>query len=186
MRIIAGSLGGRNFIAPKGHKTRPMSEKVRGALFNALGDIEGLTVLDAFSGSGAIGFEALSRGAKQVTAIDSDKDAQLSICQNITSLGVGEKMQLISASTNVWLRTSKDVFDIVICDPPYNNFQTTVLVKLAERTKAHGTLTLSLPPWADVNLGNGFRLLSRKAYGDASLLFYRRLGGREQSRESTV
>jgi 16S rRNA (guanine966-N2)-methyltransferase len=75
VRIIAGSLKGRTFSEPHGHRTHPMSEKVRGALFNALGDIEGLTFLDAFAGSGALSFEAASRGAKSVIAIDKDGPA---------------------------------------------------------------------------------------------------------------
>ena len=67
MRIIAGSLGGRVFKAPSGHRTHPMSEKIRGAIFNALGDISDLTVLDAFTGSGALCFEAVSRGVANAT-----------------------------------------------------------------------------------------------------------------------
>ena len=71
MRIISGVLGGRVFKAPNGNKTHPMSEKIRGAMFNSLGDISGLTVLDAFSGSGAVAIEAFSRGAEHVVAVDS-------------------------------------------------------------------------------------------------------------------
>ena len=70
MRVIAGRLGGRNFDSPKTQRTHPMSDKVRGALFNALGDLGGLTVLDAFAGSGACSLEAASRGATEVLAID--------------------------------------------------------------------------------------------------------------------
>jgi 16S rRNA (guanine966-N2)-methyltransferase len=71
MRIIAGTLKNREFKSPHGHKTHPMSDKVRGSLFNVLGDIEGLTFLDAFTGSGALAVEAASRGAASVIAVDS-------------------------------------------------------------------------------------------------------------------
>src|SRR3954464_3149409 len=98
MRIIAGRLGGRQFNSPKGHRTHPMSEKGRGALFNALGDISGLTVLDAFAGSGALSFEAISRRAASVLAIDSDKNAQRAIAENIASLGLSRQVKLIKTS----------------------------------------------------------------------------------------
>ena len=68
MRIIAGTLKGQQFQTPHSHKTHPMGDKIRGALFNVLGDIEGLSFLDAFSGSGALAFEAASRGAASVLA----------------------------------------------------------------------------------------------------------------------
>ena len=71
MRIIAGDLKGREFKSPRGRTTRPMSEKTRGALFNTLGDIEGLSVLDGFAGSGALVFEAISRGAVSALAIEA-------------------------------------------------------------------------------------------------------------------
>ncbi|HKX24038.1 MAG TPA: RsmD family RNA methyltransferase, partial [Candidatus Saccharimonadales bacterium] len=83
MRVIAGELGGRFFAGPDSTATHPMAERVRGAMFNALGDIEGLTVLDAFAGSGALAFEAISRGAKSVVVVERDKRAQRIIAENI-------------------------------------------------------------------------------------------------------
>ncbi len=70
MRVIAGWLGGQNFDSPKSNRVHPMSDKMRGAIFGVLGDIKGLTVLDAFSGSGALAIESISRGAKSAIAID--------------------------------------------------------------------------------------------------------------------
>src|SRR3954465_12488188 len=98
MRIIAGQLKGQQFQAPHGHKTHPMSDKVRGALFNVLGDIEGLTFLDAFAGSGALAFEAASRGAKAVTAIDRDSSAHKILEQNAKELGL-KSVKIIKANT---------------------------------------------------------------------------------------
>ena len=80
-----------------------MGDKVRGALFNILGDIEGLHILDAFAGSGAIGFEALSRGAASATLIDSDRSAQIAVYSNIHKLGLEKTTMLEKTSANAWL-----------------------------------------------------------------------------------
>src|ERR1700756_1715958 len=103
MRIIAGRLGGRRFASPRGHRTHPMSDKMRGALFNSLGELAGLSVLDAFAGSGALAFEAVSRGAKGAVAIDLDRSAQQAIAANITALGLQDQVKLVRASAGAWL-----------------------------------------------------------------------------------
>lgn len=175
MRIIAGSLGGRNFDSPHGHRTHPMSDKVRGALFNALGDIEGLTVLDAFAGSGALSFEAISRGAASALAIESDRNAQATIARNVTSLGLGRQVRLIKASANAWLQTNPDAtFDIVLCDPPYDDVQENLLQHLAARVAAKGLLVLSWPGGREVPNFASLEQVTHKSYGDAQLVFYRR------------
>ena len=176
MRIIAGQLGGRQFSAPHGHRTRPMSDKVRGALFNSLGDVNGLTVLDAFAGSGALAFEAISRGALKAVAIDSDRSAQMTIAVNIKQLGLEKQVKLIKAGAGAWLSTSAKQFDIVLCDPPYDDPQPNLLLRLAERVNPGGVIVFSLPPKMEVQLPSKDELLSEKAYGDASLRFYRKTG----------
>lgn len=123
MRIISGSLGGQQFASTKGHRTHPMSDKMRGALFNALGDISGLTVLDAFAGSGAISFEAVSRGAAHSMAIERDRQAQQAIAESIEKLKLNSRIKLVKASANSWLGTSDDLFDIVLVDPPWEDPQ---------------------------------------------------------------
>lgn len=173
MRIIAGSLGGRSFAAPRGHHTRPMSEKVRGALFNALGDINGLSVLDAFAGSGALSFEAVSRGATTATAIDSDRSAQQAISASLASLGLQNQVRLIKANAAAWLSTAPDQFDLILCDPPYDDLQPRLLKRLAERARPGGTVVLSLPPTAKIELSQSLQPIATKAYGDATLHFYR-------------
>jgi 16S rRNA (guanine966-N2)-methyltransferase len=174
MRVIAGSLGARQFASPHAHSIRPMSEKIRGALFNSLDDIRGLYVLDAFAGSGALSFEAVSRGADKVVAIDDDKSAQLTIKNNIKGLGISN-IKLISAKAQSWLRTSKENFDIVLCDPPYDEIQPELLTLLALRVKIGGLIVLSLPAADEFKLGESYDLLSSKNYNDAFLLFYRRI-----------
>lgn len=175
MRIIAGRLGGRSFESPRSFKTHPMSDKMRGALFNMLGDIGGLTVLDAFAGSGALSFEAVSRGAASATAIDNDRGAQRTIANNVTQLGVGREVKLIKASANAWLQTNPEArFDIVLCDPPYIDLQPNLLARLAQAVKPDGLYVLSWPgsqepPEALADLTQ----LERRNYGDASLVIYR-------------
>ncbi len=172
MRIISGTLGGRNFDSPKGHRTHPMSDKARGALFSTLGDLEGLRVLDAFGGSGALSFEAVSRGATAVICIESDRAAQRAIAQNIKSLGLRDQVQLIAATTNAWLSTNPDaLFDIVLCDPPYDDLQLFLLQKLAERVRPGGLLVLSWPGKQEPPELGTLRQIKCKNYGDISLAF---------------
>jgi 16S rRNA (guanine966-N2)-methyltransferase len=119
MRIIAGTLKGREFKSPHGHKTHPMSEKVRGALFNVLGDIEGLEFLDAFAGSGALAFEAASRGAKSIIAIDKDTSAHKTIDQNVKELRLQKLVHVSKANTAGWsIHNMEKKFDIVIRRTP--------------------------------------------------------------------
>lgn len=177
MRVIAGSLGGRVFDSPGTHRTHPMSDRVRGALFNVLGELDGLTVLDAFAGSGALGFEAISRGADHVVCIESDRLAQQAIIRNIQSLNLTKRVSLIKATANAWLGTNPDTqFDIVLCDPPYDNLQLSLVSRLAARTSVGGILVLSVPSNSAIALSSEqFELLTTKDYGDAQLVFYRRI-----------
>jgi 16S rRNA (guanine966-N2)-methyltransferase len=175
MRIIAGKLGGRQFSSPPGNRTHPMSDKGRGALFNALGDIAGLTVLDAFAGSGALSFEAISRGAAHATAIDKDRHSQQAIAANVKELGLGRQIKLIKASANAWLSTTDERFDLVLLDPPYDDLQPNLLAKLAERANPGGLVVLSLPPQSKITMIDNFEQLASKTYGDSQLVFYRRI-----------
>lgn len=175
MRVIAGRLGGRNFESPRGHRTHPMSDKIRGALFNALGNIEGLTVLDAFAGSGALSIEALSRGAASATAIDIDPGAIRTIKENAQALGLERNLKAIRSGATSWLGTSKQTeeYDIVLADPPYDDVQLHVVTEVAARTRSGGLLVVSLPPHVSFEAA-GFELVLEKQYGDASLRFLRR------------
>lgn len=177
MRVISGRLGGRGFASPRGHHTHPMSDKGRGALFNVLGDVDGLSVLDAFAGSGALAIEAISRGARQATAIERDRSAQVTIAENIKELGLQDRMKLIKANAAGWLSTAEDTFDLVLLDPPFEDLQPGLLARLAGRAVPGGTVVLSLPPDADVPLPkDGFEHLTSKTYGDNQLVFYRKTG----------
>ncbi len=176
MRVIAGSLGGRTFENPHGHRTHPMSEKIRGAIFNALGDIQGLHFLDPFSGSGALAFEAISRGAKSVLALELDQDAFKTIVQNIETLKVAG-ITALRKNAKSWSRLHQnDQFDVVLCDPPYNNVHYSLLLQLASHTKKGGVLVYSLPPDHTFSLSaTEYQPVITKNYGDATLVFYRRI-----------
>src|SRR4051812_19053547 len=98
-----------------------MSDKVRGAIFGVLGDVKGLTVLDAFAGSGALAFEAISRGAKSAVAIEVDKTAHAVIEKNIQALGIEDRVKAVRAFANAWsTRHQSELFDLIFLDPPYD------------------------------------------------------------------
>jgi len=176
MRVIAGSLGGRSFDSPHSFKTHPMSDRMRGALFNILGDIEGLRCLDAFAGSGALSFEAASRGAAKVIAIDSDRSAQKTVQTNIAALRLQRQVTLVAASANAWLTTNPDAyFDIVLCDPPYTDLQPSLLQRLAEHVQSDGILVLSWPAQTEPPIFKHMQQVDHRKYADATLVFYRRI-----------
>lgn len=175
MRIIAGSLGGRQFESPHGHRTHPMSDKARGGLFNALGDIEGLTVLDAFAGSGALSFEAISRGAASAVAIDVDKKAHTVIAKNIEELDLINKVDAVQSYVNAWSnRHSEDKFNLVFADPPFDNLPFRDLKALPKHLKDSGTLVVSWPGKTDPYYFPDLTEVKIKDYGDSQLVFYQK------------
>jgi len=127
MRIIAGRFKGKAIEAPKGLNTRPTSDRVRESLFNVLEhgapqlDFEELRVLDLFAGSGALGLEALSRGARYCLFIEDDADARAAIRRNVEALS-------LTGITKIWRRDATMLgpagtvspFDLIFCDPPYD------------------------------------------------------------------
>ena len=124
MRVIAGRLGGRTLKAPRGSVTRPTSDRVREALFAMLGDLHGASVLDLFAGTGALGIEALSRGAREVVFIERDASAVRALGENLAALAVepGEaevrRGDALSALRTARERAEK--YDLVFIDPPYS------------------------------------------------------------------
>jgi 16S rRNA (guanine966-N2)-methyltransferase len=151
-----------------------MSDKMRGALFNILGDLTDMMILDAFAGSGALSFEAISRGASHAVAIEQDRGAQRTIAENILALGLTGHVKLIKAGAGAWLRTSKDTFDVVVLDPPYDALQPNLLVELSGRVLPGGILALSWPGKQNPPEFAGFTLQNAKQYGDSSLYFFSR------------
>ena len=122
MRIVGGRLGGRSITAPRGSATRPTPERVRDALFSILGSIDGALVLDLFAGSGALGIEALSRGAEGATFVDSAAAAVGAIRANLKSLGLAAEVrrQKVSAFLERAPMQARQ-YDLVFLDPPYRH-----------------------------------------------------------------
>jgi len=175
MRVIAGRLGGRVFDSPRTHRTHPMSEKARGAVFNALGDIDGLTVLDAYSGSGALAIEAVSRGAASALAIDVDVEAVKAIASNVHALGLGTEVKTLRKNISGWSRNNQhQQFDVVFADPPYDDIRPDVVERLVGHVKTGGVFVLSWPGSEPVRPLKQAEKLSVKPLGDIQLVFYRK------------
>jgi 16S rRNA (guanine966-N2)-methyltransferase len=120
MRVIAGRFGGRRLRAPAGDATRPTSDRVREALFSMLGPLDGARVLDLFAGSGALGIEALSRGAESVVFVDTAAAARAAIEANLATVGIEAAIDRRSALAYVDAATSAaHQYDLVFLDPPY-------------------------------------------------------------------
>ena len=124
MRVIGGRSRGRRLAARLPPSVRPTSDRVRESIFDILGSqggVEGLRVVDLFCGSGALGVEALSRGAASATFVDLDPDAVAAVRQNLDAVGLGdEPATLVRASLPGWLRGGgAGSFDLALCDPPY-------------------------------------------------------------------
>lgn len=121
MRIVAGEWRGRKLAAPEGMATRPTGDRVRETLFSMLtsrlGSFEGLRVADLYAGSGALGLEALSRGAALVCFVEQDKRALAAIRSNIDTLEISGRTQILSRSAETL--PSQQTFDLILADPPY-------------------------------------------------------------------
>lgn len=121
--MVAGELGGRRLVAPRGWRVRPTSDRVREAIFSALGGIEGTRVLDLYCGTGALGIEAISRGAASATLVDRDIRAALG---NVRHLGLNDRVDLVRADALSWLKgprsedsALREAYDLIFVDPPY-------------------------------------------------------------------
>jgi len=164
MRVVAGELGGRRLVAPRGWRVRPTSDRVREAIFSALGDIEGNRVLDLYCGTGALAIEAISRGAAAATLVDRDVRAALG---NVRNLKLHDRVDLVKADVVPWLRKPSPGFDLIFVDAPY---------KLADR------LGPDLDPHLPAHLAKAGRVIAESSARNPltlslPLLRERRYGG---------
>jgi 16S rRNA (guanine966-N2)-methyltransferase len=118
VRVIAGSRKGHRIAAPKGEATRPTGDRVREAAFNLIGPVDDATVLDLYAGSGAMGIEALSRGASSATFVESDCEAARTIKGNLDKLGL-TGARVLQQDVGRFLREERRRYDLILIDPPY-------------------------------------------------------------------
>jgi 16S rRNA (guanine966-N2)-methyltransferase len=172
VRIVAGAYGGRRIEAPRGRSTRPTSDRVREAVFSILGSIEGARVLDLFAGSGALGIEALSRGAANAVFVDSDARAIAAIRRNLD--GVGAEGDVHRRDAFVWLRDADGQFDLVFADPPYSSASRTAgrLSELLPPLLTDASLTVTESDKRDPLLLS-LPLVDERTYGDTRIAIHR-------------
>ena len=123
MRVIAGTAGGIRLLAPEGTGIRPTSDRARESIFNSLHSrsaIQESEVLDLFAGTGALGIEALSRGAKKATFVDNSHESLELVKENLKKSGLENKAQVIKGGALKWLQKSSESWDLVLLDPPYD------------------------------------------------------------------
>lgn len=176
MRIVSGAAHGKTLLAPKGMNTRPTTERVREAIFSALTPyIEGAKVLDAFAGSGALGLEAISRGAAAAVFIEKDRRALEALRKNIFACGFAAPARVLAGDTPQLLKTLAG-FDIVLLDPPYNRG---LIAKIEPQLLAAGFLnegalvmleTASKQP--ELFCDARWQLYKSRVYGDTAVYYY--------------
>ncbi len=181
MRIIAGKHKGRNLTAPAGREVRPTASRAREALFDILAHarfaerelIEGARVLDAFAGTGALGLEALSRGAAHASFMERDRDTRKLLADNVRALGEQARASVLAADALHPPRAAAPC-DLVFMDPPYREkVAAAALEALAEQGwLADGAIvSLELPGKTDFDPPHGFALLDTRRYGKARIVF---------------
>src|SRR5690349_3737438 len=173
-RIIAGAWGGRRLSTPRGSDTRPTSDRVREALFSSLeselAGFDGLRVLDLYAGSGALGLEALSRGAAHVDLVEAGRPAATAIAANIAELGT-RAARLHRTTAERFLATCRDTYDLVLLDPPYENDPADVLVGVVGVLAPDGLVVAERATRDVFTWPPGLTGIRDKAYGETRLWY---------------
>jgi 16S rRNA (guanine966-N2)-methyltransferase len=176
MRIVAGSLRGRRLLAPEGDTTRPTTDRVREALFSILGDIDDAVVLDLYAGTGALGLEALSRGARRAVFVESSSKASSVLRKNIDDLGLRDRCEVIARPVERAMAEieKRGPFDLVLVDPPYAAWKGQAIDAMSAVVKR------ALSPSATVVIEHatrdgaptidGLHAFDQRTYGDTSLV----------------
>lgn len=175
MRVVAGLAGGRRLRAPTGRKVRPTSERVREALFNALGSLDdavaGASVIDLYAGTGALGIEALSRGAESAVFVDADARAVAAIKENLRATGLAEQARVVHADVLRYLAGAGATYDIAFADPPYSFEDWPALLAVVPAR------IVAIEARSHVALGERWHPLRSKRYGDTVVTLARRVEG---------
>lgn len=177
MRVITGSARGTRLEAPEGLSTRPTSEMTKEAIFSVLHfELEGADVLDLFSGSGQMGIEALSRGARSCVFVDASRQAQEAARRNLAAAKLGSGARVAAMEAASFLSGCRDLFDIAILDPPYGQgLLEATLPLLAPHMKETGVIVCEMdktetPP----ETAGAFPLYKIYRYGKAKVATYRK------------
>lgn len=175
MRIVAGRHRGRRLAAPPGLAVRPTADRVREALFNILAHglkpLEGLTVLDAFAGSGALGLEALSRGAAFATFLEPDREARAALAANLKALGESGNADVLNRDATRPGPAPRR-HDLAFLDPPYGRgLAEAALTALREWLADDAVVVVETARTEDLALPEGFALLQSRDYGKTRLWF---------------
>lgn len=178
LRVIAGSYRGRRLKAPRGMATRPTSARVREAVFSILGDVAGTRVLDLYAGSGALGIEALSRGAESVAFVEHERAALACIRENLGELGADARAQVLAVSAVRGLGAlGAQKFDLVLCDPPWDALEGAlgVLERLASSARLGEAARVVLEHSARDAEPEvpGLAAYDRRRWGDTAVSFFR-------------
>jgi 16S rRNA (guanine966-N2)-methyltransferase len=171
LRVVAGDFKGRRLAAPRGTRTRPTADRVREALFSMLGDVDGARVLDLYAGSGALGIEALSRGAESAVFVERDAQAIAAIERNLAAVGV--EATVVRQDVVRFLARADGAFDLVFCDPPYDS-ASRLAGQLADRLPALCAEDARIVTESDKRnpLVLPFSLLVERAYGDTRIAIH--------------
>ena len=178
LRVVAGEAGGLRLGAPAGTATRPTSDRVREAVFNALdslGAVEDAVVLDLFAGSGALGIEALSRGATTATFVDADRSAVRSIEDNLAHTGMADRARVVRGDALDFLAAAGPV-DLILVDPPYQRDDWDALLTAALGLLSAGGVIVAESD-REVDAPPGAHTTRVRRYGGTVVTFLRPLAG---------
>ncbi len=177
MRVITGEARGRKLIALEGEEVRPTTDRVKEGMFNIIQfDLEGASVLDLFAGSGQLGIEALSRGAKHCTFVDASTKSIEVVKQNLKAVGFEKRASVFCGDGKMYINLSRDKFDIALLDPPYHkNILLEVLPIIAEKMTDYGVILCetALDEVLPESAGE-FSLYREYRYGKIKITAYRK------------
>lgn len=180
MRVVAGSLGGRRLVAPRDRATRPTADRVKEALFSILGDVRDLAVLDLYAGTGALGIEALSRGAARACFVESARDAHDALRKNVAELALVARATILRSAVEKSRKALEQAgpFDLVLADPPYAEAAASAIVvaSLARDVAPRATIVIehaAKEPLDEVLERARLERVDLRTYGDTALAFFR-------------
>ena len=176
MRVIAGEFRGRRLVAPDTRDTRPVTDRVKEAVFSSLGErVVDAEVLDLYAGAGNFGIEALSRGARHATFVESGRRALDALRRNLETVRAGDRATVIPTTVERFLDESAGVFDLVFCDPPWpvdTDALTKILHELASRLAEDARVVVSRRATDSIPEPQGLRIDAERRYGDTRIIRY--------------